>query len=269
MEKSPKLTILLSALLAKYHAKTAASLCQIFDHHGVDYEFLETKDIWMRDFMPFLLDDGRLVSYDYDPDYLKDDKYSHLRTKIQPLKEHINLVIDGGNFVRLGGKAIMTDKIFRENPLKTKAEIVETIKQKCALGELIIIPKQPYDMLGHGDGMVRWIDENSVLVNDFTNESKSFNDKLVRALKKCGLDVKFLRYDEGFFSKKRDWGAYLNFLKINGLLVVPIYGIDDDDAAVEQIKKIYSDCSVETINLSEIIELGGALHCITAEKFGR
>ena len=94
-----------------------------------------------------MLDDGRLVSYDYDPDYLKDEKYSHLRTKIQPLKEHINLVIDGGNFIRHKNKAIMTDKIFRENPSKTKSEIIETIKQKCALNELIIVPRQPYDML--------------------------------------------------------------------------------------------------------------------------
>ena len=164
-------TILLSTLLAKYYTKTAKSLCQIFDRHRVKYEFLETKDIWMRDFMPILLDDGRLISYDYDPDYLKDEKYSHLRTKIQPLKEHINLVLDGGNFVRLGGKAIMTDKIFRENPLKTKTEIAEIIKQKCALNKLIIIPIQPYDMLGHSDAMVRWIDEDSVLINDFSNES--------------------------------------------------------------------------------------------------
>ena len=262
-------TILLSALLAKHHAKTAKSLCHIFDRHGVKYEFLETKDIWMRDFMPILLDDGRLVSYDYDPDYLKDEKYSHLRTKIQPLKEHINLVIDGGNFVRLGGKAIMTDKIFRENPSKTKAGIIETIKQKCALNELIIIPKQPYDMLGHSDAMVRWIDENSVLVNDFSNESKSFNDRLVKALKKSGLNVKFMKYCKGFFTKKRDWGAYLNFIKIKDILIVPIYGIDDDDVALQQIKKVYSGYKVETISLREIIELGGALHCITAEKFGR
>lgn len=262
-------TILISNLLIKNHAKVVASLCQIFDIHGVCYKFLQTKDIWMRDFMPFLLDDGRLVSYDYDPDYLKDDKYSHLRTKIQPLSDHINLVLDGGNFVRLGNKAIMTDKIFRENPSKTKSEIIETIKQKCGLKELIIIPKQPYDMLGHSDGMVRWIDENSVLVNDFSNESKSFNDRLVRALKKHGLKIKLMKYGEGFFSKTRDWGAYLNFIKIKNILIVPIYGIDDDDAAIAQIKKIYSDCSVETINLSEIIELGGALHCITAEKFGR
>ena len=262
-------TILLSALLAKHHTKTAKSLCQIFDKHGVKYKFLETKDIWMRDFMPILLDDGRLISYDYDPDYLKDEKYSHLRTKIQPLKEHINLVLDGGNFVRLGAKVIMTDKIFRENPLKTKTEIAEIIKQKCALNELIIIPRQPYDMLGHSDAMVRWIDEDSVLINDFSNESKSFNDRLIKALKKSGLDVKFMKYKEGFFTKKRDWGAYLNFIKIKDILIVPIYGIDDDDVALEQIKKVYSGYKVETINLSEIIELGGALHCITAEKSGR
>ena len=262
-------TILISNLLIKNHATIANTLRSILNKYDIKCEILETKDIWMRDFMPFLLDDGRLVSYDYDPDYQKDDKYNHLRTKIQPLKEHINLVLDGGNFVRLGSKAIMTDKIFIENPSKTKTEIIEIIKQKCALNELIIIPRQPYDMLGHSDGMVRWIDENSVLVNDFSNESKSFNDRLVKSLKKHGLKIKFLKYGEGFFSKTRDWGAYLNSIKIKDILIVPIYGIVDDDVAVEQIKKIYSGCSVETINLREIIELGGALHCITVEKFGR
>jgi len=243
-------TIIISDLLIKNYAAIANSLCRILDKYAIKCEILETKDIWMRDFMPFLLDDGRLVSYDYDPDYLKDDKYSHLRTKIQPLSDHINLVLDGGNFVRHKNKAIMTDKIFKENPTKTKTEIIEIIKQKCALNELVIIPRQPYDMLGHSDGMVRWIDENSVLVNDFSNESKSFNDGLIRSLKKYGLNIKFMRYSEGFFSKTRDWGAYLNFIKIKDILIVPIYGMDDDDMAIEQIKKIYSDCSVETINLA-------------------
>ncbi len=201
-------TILLSTLLTKHHTKVAISLCQIFDWHGIKYEFLETKDIWMRDFMPFLLDDGRLISYDYDPDYLKDEKYSHLRTKIQPLKEHINLVLDGGNFVRLGGKAIMTDKIFKENPSKTKAEIIEIIKQKCALNDLIIIiPRQPYDMLGHSDGMVRWIDESSLLANDFSNESKSFNDRLVKALKKHDLKIKIYEIWRWLFLANQETGV--------------------------------------------------------------
>ena len=264
-----KPTIIISNLLIKNYVKTADALCSIFNKYNIKYEILETKDIWMRDFMPFLLADGRLTSYVYDPDYLKGDRYSHLRTKIPYTNNHIDLVIDGGNFVRLGCKAIITDKIFKENPSKTKAEIMGTIKQKCALNELIIIPRQPYDMLGHSDAMVRWIDENSVLVNDFSNENRSFNDRLIKALKKNGLDVKIMKYREGFFTKKRGWGAYLNFIKIKDTLIVPIYGIDDDDVALKQIKKFYSGCKVETINLSEIIELGGALHCITAEKFGR
>ena len=71
-------TILLSTLLTKHHAKATISLCQIFDWHGAGYEFLETKDIQMRDFMLFLLDDGRLVSYDYDPYYLEQVKYKRL-----------------------------------------------------------------------------------------------------------------------------------------------------------------------------------------------
>ena len=78
-----------------------------------------------------------------------------------------------------------------------------------------------------------------------------------------------MKYKDGFFTKKRDWGAYLNFIKIKDILIVPIYGIDNDDVALQQINKFYSGYKVETINLSEIIELGGALHCITAEKFGR
>ena len=48
-------TILLSALLAKHHTKTAKSLCQMFDKHVVKYELLETKDIWMRTLCRFCL----------------------------------------------------------------------------------------------------------------------------------------------------------------------------------------------------------------------
>lgn len=260
-----KPTIFISNLLIKNHVKIADALRSLLNKYDIKCEILETKDIWVRDFMPFLLDDGRPMSYVYDPDYLKDDKYSGTRTEISPLKNHINLIIDGGNFVRCKDKAIMTDKIFKENPSKSKDEIINLIKEKCALSELIVIPKQPYDIYGHSDGMVRWIDESTVLVNDFSNESKSFNESIIKTLTRRGFEIKFMKYGSGFFTKKRDWGAYLNFIKIDNLLIVPIYGIDEDDAAVEQIGKFYSGCAVEAINLGEIIEHSGALHCITAE----
>ena len=62
-----------------------------------------------------------LVSYIYEPDYLQGVKYKNIKTKINYEINHIDLVIDGGNFVRYKNKAIMmTDKVFKENPSKTK-----------------------------------------------------------------------------------------------------------------------------------------------------
>ena len=166
---------------------------------------------------------------------------------------------------------IMTDKVFKENPSKTKDEIIEIIKTKCDLEDLIIIPKQPYDIYGHSDSMVRWIDKNSVLVNDFSIESKTFNNKLLKALQKHYLNIKAMKYDNSFFTKDRNWGAYLNFIKIENVLIVPIYGINEDFLALEQLQNIYKNCIIEPIKFDSIIKNGGALHCVSCEKieFGK
>src|SRR5574344_1682810 len=260
-------TIRLSRLLFERYTTESENLTNILNKHNIPYEILEnTKDIWMRDFMPFCLDDGTLVSYIYEPDYLQNGKYQNIKTKIVYEENHIDLVIDGGNFVRYKNKAIMTDKVFKENPSKTKDEIIEIIKSKCNLEDLIIIPKQPYNIYGHSDSMVRWIDENSVLVNDFSIESKTFNNKLIKALQKHQLNIQSIKYNNSFFTKDRIWGAYLNFVKIENVLIVPIYGIKEDILALEQLQNIYKNCIIEPINFSAIIKEGGALHCVTSEK---
>ncbi len=262
-----KKIIRLSNLLFTKYPNSAKDLTNILNKYNIYFEIIEnTKDIWARDYMPFRLDDGTLVSYIYNPDYLKNKDYKNTRTQIKYEKNHLDLVIDGGNFVRYKNKAIMTDKIFKENPTKTEEEIIKTIKDICKLDELIIIPKQPYDIYGHSDSMVRWIDENSVLVNDFSIESKSYNEKLLKVLKSHNLNIKSMKYSDSFFTKTRNWGAYLNFIKIENILIVPLYGIDEDKVTINQIQNCFKNCIVEPISLSEIINLGGAIHCMTAEK---
>ena len=265
-------TIRLSRLLFERYPTESKNLTNILNKHNIPYEILEnTKDIWMRDFMPFCLDDGTLVSYIYEPDYLQDVKYKNIKTKINYEINHIDLVIDGGNFVRYKNKAIMTDKVFKENPSKTKDEIIEMIKSKCKLDDLIIIPKQPYDIYGHSDSMIRWINENSVLINDFSVESKTFNGKLLKAFQKHNLKFQTIKYSSDFFTKDRDWGAYLNFIKIEDILIVPIYGLKEDILVLKQLQNIYKNCIIEPIKFDSIIKNGGALHCVSCEKieFGK
>ena len=262
-----KTTIGLSSLLFEKFPNEASKLVHILDKHNISYEKLEnTKDIWTRDYMPICLDDGTLVSYIYEPDYLKSDKYKSSRTKIEYEKNHMDIIMDGGNFVRYKNKAIMTEKVFKENPSKSKDEIINIIKSNCKLDEIIIIPQQAHDTFGHSDSMARWIDEDTILINDFSIESKSFNEKLQNSLSSCNLKIKTMKYSQNFFTKDRDWGAYLNFIKINNLLIVPVYGISEDEFALNQIRNISSDCIIEAIEFNKIIDEGGAIHCITSEK---
>lgn len=44
----------------------------ILNSFGIKPEFLpETKDIWVRDFMPIQVRAGKFIEYRYDPDYLQ------------------------------------------------------------------------------------------------------------------------------------------------------------------------------------------------------
>jgi agmatine deiminase len=47
---------------------------------------------------------------------------------------------------------------------------------------------------------------------------------------------------------------------------VPIYGINEDFLALEQLQNIYKYCIIEPIKFDSIIKNGGALHCVSSEK---
>ena len=75
-----------------------------------------------------------------------------------------------------------------------------------------------------------------------------------------------MKYSPDFFTKDRDWGTYLNFIKIEDILIVPIYGINEDFLALKQLQNIYKKCITEPIKFDSIIKNGGALHCVSSEK---
>ena len=75
-----------------------------------------------------------------------------------------------------------------------------------------------------------------------------------------------MKYNNSFFTKDRNWGAYLNFIKIEHILIVPVYGIKEDILALKQLQNIYKNCIIEPIKFDSIIKNGGALHCVSSEK---
>ena len=58
-------------------------------------------------------------------------------------------------------------------------------------------------------------------------------------------------------------GIYVNYLEVNNLIVLPIFGRDEDKQVIDIIKSAFPDRVVETINYNDVALEGGLLNCTT------
>ena len=223
--------------------------------------------------MPIQIEKGKFVQFRYEPSYLKDDlklqsdpKEVCKANNITPHKfSRINL--DGGNVVNWSDRAIITDRIFDENPeYSSKNKLIAEIEKRLEV-EIIVIPQIKSDMTGHADGMVRFIDRNTVLGNDREKEFKYWKNGINKILKEKGIeyiDIPFLNHKE---KKHPDHaiGCYVNYLEVQDLIVLPIFETENnkDQEVNDMFREIFPDRKIETINYNEIGLHGGLLNCTT------
>lgn len=239
--------------------------------NGVQYKLLDnTRDIWLRDFMPVKTKSDKYISFRYEPGYLKDNPElrTDYRREIAPSLSLENLIysdinLDGGNIVFSPARetAVISDRIFMENWDHSSAELVRELEQLLE-ARVIIIPSLRSDMTGHADGMVRFIDENTAV----GNASKSLfglEAHIKTVLRNHGIEV----YDFPYFDSKGGSaiGCYLNFLETENAIFLPVFGVDTDKEAVDTAKHIFNK-TIVPVNINEIAEDGGVLNCISWEN---
>ena len=269
--------LFLADCLPKKFPNFFKELEKILDELSIEYKFLSgTNDVWAVDYMPVQVAKNKFIQFDYDPDYLRFKKWHKTisdtrsickRLGIEPILSKIK--IDGGNVIRSCNKAIMTNKVFSENPDIEESILVQDLKSLFEIEELIIIPKDPNDFTGHADGMVRFINENKVFINKYG--SKDIN--LERAIKDClhnasldWIEIPCNPYENK--SKIDAKGLYINYLQMKDVIIVPFFGLSEDDNALRQIENSFSMNAVKTIECSELAKEGGVLNCISWNIFG-
>lgn len=252
------------------YKSSADRLFAALNSQGISYQLLDnTRDIWLRDFMPVKTKSGKYVSFRYEPSYLK--YYPELRTdfhkEIAPLLSLKNLIssdinLDGGNIVFSPSRetAIISDRIFMENWDYSSAELVQELEQLLE-ARVIIIPSLRSDMTGHADGMVRFVDENTA-VGNASHSLFGLEAHIKTTLRNHGIEV----YDFPYFDSKGDSavGCYLNFLETEQTIFLPVFGVDMDNKAIDTAKNIFNK-TIVSININEIAEQGGVLNCISWE----
>ena len=161
----------------------------------IDYSLLQnTKDVWAVDFMPIQISKDKFVRFIYDPIYLQSFEALKLISDTDAICKSLNIntikseiLLDGGNVVKCVDKVIITERVFKENKNLKRNKLIEELEILFETDKIFFIPSQPYDFTGHADGMVRFVDDNSIIINDFSNESKSFQASFEKAISNTGL----------------------------------------------------------------------------------
>src|SRR5579863_10097868 len=140
-----------------------------------------TKDIWAVDYMTIQISKEKFVQFRYNPDYLQLKKYQKTISdvdsicKVIPLTtQKSNLVVDGGNVIKAGNKVIMCDKVFAENKKINEKDLIKQLKELFQIDKLFFVPWDTDDYTGHADGMVRFINDETVLINKYWGENPEF-----------------------------------------------------------------------------------------------
>lgn len=228
------------------------------------------RDIWARDYMPVKTKSGKYISFRYEPSYLAADL--QLRTDFKAdIAPHFALPItysdinlDGGVvFSPSKAKAVITDRVFSENPEYDKNALLTELENLLE-AEIIIIPSLTprYDMTGHADGVVRFIDEDTAIGN--ASPYKTGYEYWVKtALKEHGIScLDFPYFDSAGISAV---GSYLNFLETDKHIFLPIFGSVQDETALKCAREIFNK-KIIPVNINGIAEEGGGLNCISWEK---
>ena len=270
--------VYISDKLKEFYPNVYSRLTKLFDEMEIEWgEVKGTKDIWIRDYMPIQLSNDRFLVYKYDPDYLKDSEEKYLTDSYAMSKSvlHIcqkldsSITLDGGNVVTCAGHRILTDKVFQENG----KPIYDPEFCRClfeALDSDIIFlpwhcdnPHEPNaDVYGHADGLIHWTGDNRVLMSNHRDFFPEEADEVKRRLETVGFEVKEMLFDVPNPNRDFNW-AYINYLEVGNKIIVPTFGIPEDEQALKYIREANPDSIVRGFRMRDIVRNGGALHCIT------
>jgi agmatine deiminase len=207
---------------------------------NINYSLLPgTKAVWAVDYMPVQIDENKFVQFVYKPDYLKEPEDIATISDTNAICQAIGI-----ECIRSG---LVTD-IFQGD-------------------KLVIIPTDPSDEIGHADGVVRFFDDNTVLINTYPGKSakeRSFQVNLKKSLTNARLnyiEIPCNPYGNAYVFEAN--GIYMNYLQMEGVIILPVFNIKEDEHAVKKFEEIFAGQTIKTIESNAVAKDGGILNCIT------
>ncbi len=237
-------------------------------------------DIWMRDFT--VLNAVKPVMFRYSAAGQGHDQKAadEVQEVFAAFAEEVGLefsetglINDGGNFVDdYAGHAVISRKFLRDNKLN-ESVAREKVRAVTGAKHVAFIEADEQGGLEHADGVVSFIDENTLIINAYPDDPEYASE--VKAVLKASLpgvaiheiiapydDSKI--YDERFGSA---CGLYTNALVTPERIYFPQFGIPEDGIALKQIKAI-TQKEVVPVSSKQVCHMGGGVRCMSLQLRG-
>ena len=252
---------------------------------GVDWEF----NAW-----------GGLVDGLYFP-WDKDDQVARKVCELENIDSYRTegFVLEGGSIHVDGEGTVLTTEMCLlsegRNPDMSREEIENMLKEYLGCEKVLWIKDgiDPNETNGHiddvacftapGEVACIWTDDES---HPFYKEARDAYAQLSQATDAKGRKLKIHKlcltkkpcYLEGAEAIDNQEGtlprengevsiaSYMNFLIVNGAVIAPQYGDENDRLAIQQLQQMFPDRQIVGVQTREIAFGGGNIHCITQQQ---
>lgn len=237
--------------------------------------------------------------FPWDQDDLVASKVCEIEKTISYKPNHF--VMEGGSIHVDGeGTVLVTESCLLSpgrNPELTKEQIEENLREYLNVEKIIWVKEgiDPDETNGHIDdvacyirpGVVSciWTDDKNdpfykiahdiydFLCNTIDSKGRKLQvHKLILPQKPVRIttdDSKGVDVVEGTLPREEGDlcpGSYMNFLIVNGGVIVPQYGDKNDNIALRQLQEMFPERKVVGVLTREVVLGGGNIHCITQQQ---
>jgi agmatine/peptidylarginine deiminase len=258
------------------------------DAYNLSFVAYTTNDTWARDCSALCIQENNqitLLDFTFNGWGNKFDasKDNYMTQNIAPKyltckHKTIDFVLEGGAVESNGQGTILTTSACmlnkNRNPHLNATQITHKLKDFFGAQHILYL-NHGYlagdDTDSHIDTLARFINEKTIMYvtcNDINDEHyhelKLMEEELQMIAKEQDLKLIALPMcDALYFQGERLPATYANFLFVNGAVLVPTYGVLQDEEALDIFRQTFTDRDIIGIDCSVLVRQHGSLHCVT------
>ena len=251
----------------------------------VVFQVIPTNSVWIRDYGPWWIiepeNSRAIIDLVYNRPRPLDDAYPELAAVDFGVNYYgLGLIEAGGNMLLDGQGAVIVSNVIFDgsqgfDPNLTQEQLEQYFLDYFGVHKVIVTPHLINDGTGHIDMFVKLINDTTVIVGEYENQSAGFSgnydicnqvaNQLANETNGAGRPFNIVRMPMPPYNNGITY-TYINSLIVNNKVLVPIYGFSTEFANDDSVLALYETImpGVEAVGFdcNQIIPANGAIHCI-------